>query len=575
MFTGIRPSFGLAIALLCGCAPVQKQSNPNIASDADAANASALQSSVEYVPGELNEESLLDLLTAELAGQQRDFDTAFELYFRQAQLNRSTELAERATRIAQFNRNPEAVLTAARLWQEIAPEAAEPPQILINILLHEARFAEAFELLRAEPSFGAEILLVIESLLDTFDQESAAELAELLQQRLDASPEQLDLLLVLARVQILRQEETTALNLLNRGLAIEPEQPDLIVEKAQLLRSVYSDAEQALELVESALASNRDHRQLRAVHVQLLLELQPDSVEAAVERAIDQAERDPQLVYYYALLLLENEQPQQSLVLLDELISRDPARTDLNLYIGVNHETLGNREAAIQAFAKVESGDLLFNAVSRALGLLETGTEYERAQALVESARASDEERASQLAVIFARWAGDNGELERGLDYLNKQIEADPNDVSLLYTRALMVEPLDHQQMLDDLERAYALNPDNAGTQNALGYSLLEHSQEYRRAYELIERALAESPDDPAYLDSMGWALHKLERNSEALPYLERAFEQMPDPEVTSHLIIVLTQLGEIERAKALLTEQEELYPGNEDLAEARRWLER
>ena len=569
MFTGIRPSLGLTIALLCGCAPVQTQSNPNT----DPADSTEVN--VEYVPGELNEESLLDLLTAELAGQQRDFDTAFELYLRQAQLNRSSELAERATRIAQFNRNPQDVLTAARLWQEIEPEAAEPPQILINILLHEARFGEAFELLRAQPTFGAEVLLVIESLLDTFDEESATELAELLQQRLDASPEQLDLLLVLARVQLLRQEETAALNLLNRGLAVEPKQPDLIVEKAQLLRSVYSDSEQALSLLESALPNNRDHRQLRAVHVQLLLELRPDSVQVAVERAIAQADRDPQLIYYYALLLLENEQPQQSLVLLDELISRDPARTDLNLYIGVNQEALGNREAAIEAFAKVERGDLLFNAVSRALELFEIENEYERAEALVENARASDAERASQLAVIFARWAGDNGELERGLDYLNARLEEDPNDISLLYSRALMIEPIDHQQMLYDLERAYALNPDNAGTQNALGYSLLEHSDEYQRAYELIESALAESPDDPAYLDSMGWALHKLERNSEALPYLERAFEQMPDPEVSSHLIIVLTQLGELERAQELLAEQEELHPGNEDLAEARRWLER
>lgn len=569
MFTGIRPSLGLTIALLCGCAPVQTQSNPNT----DPSDATEV--SVEYVPGELNEESLLDLLTAELAGQQRDFNTAYELYLRQAQLNRSSELAERATRIAQFNRDPQGVLTAARLWQEIEPEAAEPPQILINILLHEARFAEAFELLRSQPTFGAEILLVIESLLDTFDEESATELAELLQQRLDASPEQLDLLLVLARVQLLRQEETVALNLLNRGLVVEPEQPDLIVEKAQLLRSVFSDSEQALALVESALQSNRDHRQLRAVHVQLLLELKPDSVQIAVERAIDQADRDPQLIYYYALLLLENEQPQQSLMLLDELISRDPARTDLNLYIGVNQAALGNREAAIEAFGKVESGDLLFNAVSRALELFEIESEYERAETLVKNARESDVERASQLAVIFARWAGDNGELERGLEYLNERLKEDPNDVSLLYSRALMVEPIDHQQMLDDLERAYALNPDNAGTQNALGYSLLEHSDDYQRAYELIESALAESPDDPAYLDSMGWALHKLERNSEALPYLERAFEQMPDPEVTSHLIIVLTQLGELERAQELLAEQEELHPDNEDLAEARRWLER
>lgn len=566
MLTGIRPSLGLAIALLCGCAPVKTQSDPTAAANTDV---------VQYVAGELNQESVLELLTAELAGQQRDFDLSFELYLRQAELNKSAELAERATLIAQLKRDPEAIITAARLWQTLDTQSNEPSQILISILLHEARFNEALALLRQQERISAELLLALESLLETFDPQSSEELAELLQQRLDAAPEQLDLLLVLARVEIQLERHERALKLLNSGLAIEPDQADLTVEKAQLLRAVYSDSAQALALIESALPKNLEHRQLRALHVQLLLELKPDSVSAAVNRAIDQAERDPQLIYYYALLLLENQRPEQSLELFNELLEKDPARTDLYLYTGINQAELGNREAALAAFAKVETGDLLFNAVTRALELLEIDSEYSRGLELVDEARRKDPERASQLSIIFARWASDNDQLERGVEYLSEQIRAEPNDVRLLYTRALMVEPIDHEQMLADLERAFALDPENAGTQNALGYSLLEHSEDYQRAYELIDRALAVNPDDPAYLDSMGWALHKLERNAEALPYLERAFEQMADPEVVSHLVIVLVELGERERAEALLTEQEALNPDNEDLAQAREWLER
>jgi len=571
LITGIRPIIGLALALLAGCAPVKTQSEPQTQL-LPQANA---PSETEYIPGELNPESLLELLTAELAGQRRDFDTAFSLYLRQAELNNSPELVQRATRIAQFNRDPEAIITAAKLWRKIEPQSNEPNQILITVFLHESRFNEALALIETQETLSAEILLLLESKLDTFDPSSAKSLAALLEQRLDKSPEQLDLLLVLARTYSLLQDETRALELLDQGLTVEPQQPDLVVEKAQLLRRSTNDSTAALNLVESALANNRDHRQLHAVYVQLLLELKPESVQNAVDKAINDADRDPQLIYYYALLLLENEQPTQSLALLRELLARDPARTDLYLYTGVNYTALGQREDALSAFAKVEAGELILNSVSRGLELLDIETEYDRALVLVEQARERDPERASQLAVLFGRWMSDNDKLELALDYLADQISADPNDISLLYTRALLIEPLDSQQMLEDLERAFALDPDNPGTQNALGYSLLEHTDEYQRAYDLIEQAIAQNPDDPAYLDSMGWALFKLERLQEALPYLEQAFEQMPDPEVSSHLIIVLIELGELERAEQLLTDQESMHPDNEDLREARRWLER
>ncbi|NVK01397.1 MAG: hypothetical protein HWE12_07615, partial [Oceanospirillaceae bacterium] len=193
MLIAMRTSIALSLLLLYGCTSTQTQIQPAQAAERPASN-------VTYVAGELNEESLLDLLTAELAGQQRDFDTAYDLYLRQAQLNRSDDLAERATRIAQFKRDPDAVIESANLWLEIAPQREEPAQIMINILLHESRFAEAIDLLKQQETIGAELLIIVESLLQNFDNESAADLADLFAKRLAAQPEQLDLLLVQAKL---------------------------------------------------------------------------------------------------------------------------------------------------------------------------------------------------------------------------------------------------------------------------------------------------------------------------------------------------------------------------------------
>lgn len=564
---GTRTSLSLTLLLLYGCTLPQ-----NNVQQAQAAPSSETS---QYQPGELNQDSLFELLTAELAGQQRDFDRAYEIYLRQARLNRSANLAERATRIAQFKRDPESVVESAKLWIELAPERPEPTQILINILLQELRLEEALTLLERQQEISAELLLIVESLLDNFDKQYAARLSTLFDSKLAENPEQLDLLLVQSKLLIQLDQPSKAKSLLDRGLEIEPLQPDLVVEKAQLLRRAERKPEVALALVERALAANTEHRQLRAVHVQLLLELKPNSVESAVTLAITQADDDPQLIYYYALLLMENEQNSLSKSLFKRLIEADPARQDLYLYIGMLEEAEGNVEAAIQAFESVEFGDNLLNAINRAIRLLDADTEIERAKDIVMTASDNDPEKASQLSVIFARWAAESDKLETGLDLLASRLDEDPDDVTLLYSRALLIEPLDPAQMMSDLERAYDLNPQSAATQNALGYSLLEHSTEYQRAYELISSALSESPDDPAYLDSMGWALHKLGRDSQALEYLERAYELMQDPEVASHLIIVLSVLEQDERANKILQQQLDAHPKNTDLEEAKTWLAR
>jgi tetratricopeptide (TPR) repeat protein len=85
----------------------------------------------------------------------------------------------------------------------------------------------------------------------------------------------------------------------------------------------------------------------------------------------------------------------------------------------------------------------------------------------------------------------------------------------------------------------------------------------------LIEDALAQTPDSGAVLDSMGWALHRVGRNDDALKYLEHAKRRISDPEVDLHLGEVLQALNRKDEAREVLSKASERYPDNDDLKQS------
>jgi Flp pilus assembly protein TadD len=94
--------------------------------------------------------------------------------------------------------------------------------------------------------------------------------------------------------------------------------------------------------------------------------------------------------------------------------------------------------------------------------------------------------------------------------------------------------------------------PEDASLQNALGYSLADRNLKLPRAEALIRKALQASPDNPAFLDSLGWVRFRRGDIPGALPYLERAYQIMPDPEIASHWGELLWVSGKQAEARAL-----------------------
>ena len=114
------------------------------------------------------------------------------------------------------------------------------------------------------------------------------------------------------------------------------------------------------------------------------------------------------------------------------------------------------------------------------------------------------------------------------------------------YARAICYERLDQWDKAEaDFRRALELNPGHPQVLNYLGYSLVEHQMKLDEALEMIEQAVEAQPDSGYIVDSLGWALYRLDRYDEAIGHMERAAELMPvDPVVNDHLGDVLWAVG-------------------------------
>ncbi|GAA0695119.1 proteolytic complex protein LbcA [Marinobacterium maritimum] len=551
----------LAGLILSGCSSQTRP--PATFSQADAFTPS------DYTPGEFNANSLYHLLTAELAGKQGRFDLALDNYLQEAEATGDAAVAERATRIAQFLRRPEAVLKASQLWSRAAPDALEPLHIQANILLHEGRFETALPLLRKLLEQGGdEALALIGGRIDEMSPEIAGHYARLLSELQEDAPNRLDLLLTRALLLKQQQQPQAAARLLDEGLKLKPGQTELALQRAELYRQ-QGEPVRALALVERALKKVPDHGRLQAARAQLLLLTgQPARAWRAMRDLLAQQD-NPQLSYYFALLLLENERWQESRTLLEQMLEQNSNTTAPHFYLGVIAQAQQQPEQALRHFLQVEDGPNLIQAYARALSLYDQPQQAAEVEALIDFAARKHPDQQEALVILYVEWLQRQQMRETALETLDQALASTPDSVNLLYTRAMLSTADESTRMIDDLRRALALAPNNPMVLNALGYTLTIYTDQLEEAHALISRALEQQPEDAATLDSMGWILHKLGRHSEARHFLQRAYDTYPDPEVSGHLIQVLWALGEQQAARELLTNGLQQHPDNEHLLEA------
>ncbi len=110
------------------------------------------------------------------------------------------------------------------------------------------------------------------------------------------------------------------------------------------------------------------------------------------------------------------------------------------------------------------------------------------------------------------------------------------------------------------------LAPNFTEAMNYLGYMWAERGSNLDEARRLIEKAVALEPENAAYLDSLGWVLFKQHQPQVALDWLQKAVQQAdePDPTLYDHLGDIYAELKAFDKAREAWRKSVQLEPNDQ-----------
>lgn len=546
------PSLLLPIAILLGAS--LNTGCANTATDTVAAppEPSTPDTSVP-VQRSYDSEVLADLLVAEVAAQHRAYSVAHGYYQHAALLTRDPDVVSQATRIAYFLDDPSTALALSQLWRELQPEeeAALRIAILAQIELGQTDAASA-DLDHLLEHFGSPALGRLVAQTRGLDEQGNLQLIDALSRLAERHPKQGPLWYARALWLEHQGELRLALDADTKALRLLDFHEDAVLHKSKI-HIALGETDSAIRLLKKYIRRHPDNRRLRLSLARTLLATgQVDDAEAQLQALAERYPNDLDLRFSLALLALDAQAFGPAEAQLQTLLDAHYRVSEVHLYLAQAAEQQDHLEAAIEHYLAVTGSQQLRAWVQAARLQLQAGDAEGSHQTLSEL-RTLFPEMTTSLTISEAGMLNDNGLTEQAIERLNGALSEQPDDHELRYSRAMIAESRGDLALLEsDLQYILARDPNDATALNALGYTLANRTERHDEALDYIQQALALKPDDPAILDSMGWVLYKLGQPADALPYLQRAYTQFPDPEVAAHYGEVLWVLGEQKQARTV-----------------------
>lgn len=539
----------LALVLLSGCQALA----PTSPDDSSATEDVTSVPEKPTVYNSFSEDTLYSLLSAELAGQRNRLDIALDNYVTQAINTQDPGISERAFRIAEYLGADQAALDTSLIWVKNAPDDIEAQRAAAIQLARNGRYDESLVYMekvlqaKGDTHFDFLALAAIET-----DAETRAGLQKSFDSLLAKHPDNGQLIFGKALLMQQDGDAEGALKLLEKN---PPQNGEIapILLRARLLQSL-NRGDEALPLLKKSVSQYPDDKRLGLTYARTLVE-QNRMAEAKVQFAslVEQYPEDDELRFSLALVCLEGKSWDEAEGYLQELIERDSHVDSAHLNLGRIAEERNDPEGALAEYALVGPGNEYLPAQLRQADILISHGRGAEASKKLALARDAQPDYAIQLYLIEAETLAANNQTDRAWNTLQQALKQYPDDLNLLYSRAMLAEKRnDLEQMERDLRAIIQREPDNAMALNALGYTLSDRTTRYAEAKALIQQAYDLSPDDPAVLDSLGWVNFRLGNLDEAERLLRQALERFPDQEVAAHLGEVLWANGKQREAKKI-----------------------
>ena len=458
-------------------------------------------------------------------------------------------------------------LAAAEVWAEVEPDNLDAQRQLASQLIRIGDLERALLPMAAIRALGGaanfDIFAYHSAELEPAEREGLLAAILRMLQNYPADPQ-----LLFSQAVLLDQSGrfTEALEIADRLLLDEP-RVNIVILKVNILK--HSDRlAQALGFLAARLESGEDDRRLRLIYARLLFESERlDDARQQYELILKQAPQDGDILLALALIALEQDRIPVAQDYLAQMVRWDQRVGEAHFYLGNIAEQENDLVAAVREYRLAGGGYEYLPAQKRIASILIDQRRVAEGLNHLAKERLDHPEFFQQLMMIEIQLLGDRGMDDELFGLLDHIIAQDPENIDLLYYRAMAGERFDRLDILErDLQRVLVLDPQNADAMNALGYSLADRTDRYAEALVLIQRALLLKPQEAAFIDSLGWVQYRLQNYDEAVTQLRRALGLFDNDEVAAHLGEVLWIQGERAEALEVWNKALELVPDSEPL---------
>jgi tetratricopeptide (TPR) repeat protein len=518
---------------------------------------------------ELTGDLLYKILEAEFAGQRGHIDVSLRNYLELARATRDPKLVERAARIAVFSRDTAMAEEMATMWVELDPRNPDPHQILAVMALRESNIEASLVHLESilDYTYGdldQKLLMIANMLGREADPALIMTVMEKLVAKRQDSPEAL---FAFARVATILGEYDRALDLLEQTFLHLPDDEGVALSYIAVLQRL-GRTDEAQRWLEKTLAKRKgDDFNLRLTYARLLTDArQYDESRKQFELLVRQQPHNADVLFALSLLYLQLDRIDDAEIHLLRMTNRDNRNNEVNYYLGRIAEDRRDFNKAAIWYQGVQAGQSYFDAQLRLALMLARQERYEDASRHLEAIRTRNEVEEVMLVQAQAELMVEQKRLVEAMQIYDAALLNNYNS-ELLYSRAMLAEKMDRLDVLEaDLRQILEREPDNAHALNALGYTLADRTDRFEEAEQLIDRALELRPGDHFILDSKGWVLYRLGKLDEAIQYLRRALELIPDAEIAAHLGEVLWVKGDRKEAMQIWDTALKAAPDNTHL---------
>ena len=501
---------------------------------------------------------------AEADLKRGDCRGASENYAQAAELG-DAQLARRATQVAMACEHLPAAWTAAQRWRSLAPTDREANALYAAIALKLYRTADARAAIHdfwhvEEQKLGAAAPpppgsgqsspvpgAASHARTPQSTARSMGELTALLLEESDApavliamsgalepSATSADTFTLLGELALAAYDGQRAQGYAQHALQLDPK--DLaalrVLARGYVMRG---DAPQAVATARRAQASDATRGGFELAEVLASLD-RSEEAHQQLEQLRAQGAPPGEVDRRLALLAFNSGDMKEARQRFTELLSSGEGNDAAQLYLADIAARDGDPDGAIAAYRRLYDSSVAMSARPRAAALLLDRGARTEALALLDDYAADHPEDELDLTLAKARLLADHGEADAGLALLSAALDRHPQHPSIEYDRAVILEQAGRvHESVEALEQMLNKRPDDPTLQNALGYTLADHTLELSHAETLIRHALTVMPDNPAALDSLGWVQFRQGDAKGAAITLAHAYSLGHDAEIASH----------------------------------------